>query len=103
MLFDPLAVPDGLRERATAVVLTAPYHERDARRLAVSGAHLPPVERPGRTGLEKFGIDLNRVRGIGESGPNLAAGGVKGRRDTFMALEAWPFGIKAWDAGPGGQ
>ena len=26
VLFDPLAVPDELRERATAVVLTAPYH-----------------------------------------------------------------------------
>lgn len=30
LLFDPLSVPDELRERATAVVLTAPYHERDA-------------------------------------------------------------------------
>ena len=39
VLFDPLAVPDELRERATAVVLTAPYHERDARRLGPPGAH----------------------------------------------------------------
>src|SRR3954452_9573463 len=30
LLFDPLSVPDELRERATAVVVTAPYHERDA-------------------------------------------------------------------------
>jgi hypothetical protein len=29
LLFDPLCVPDQLRERATAVVLTAPYHESD--------------------------------------------------------------------------
>jgi hypothetical protein len=28
LLFDPLSVPDELRERATAVVLTTPYHER---------------------------------------------------------------------------
>src|SRR5439155_5104721 len=31
LLVDPLSVPDELRQRATAVVLTAPYHERDAR------------------------------------------------------------------------
>ena len=30
VLFDRLAVPAELRERATAVVLTAPYHEREA-------------------------------------------------------------------------
>src|SRR5207249_10007433 len=29
LLFDPLSVPDELRKRATPVVLTAPYHERD--------------------------------------------------------------------------
>ena len=33
LLFDPLSVPDELHERATAVVLTAPHHERDARRI----------------------------------------------------------------------
>jgi len=49
VLFDPLSVPDELRERATAVVLTAPYHERDARRLGVS-----PV-RPVGSGRCRFG------------------------------------------------
>ena len=34
LLFDPLDVPAELRERATAVVLTAPWHERDTRQLA---------------------------------------------------------------------
>ena len=43
VLFDPLAVPDDLRERATAVVLTAPYHERDARRLGLP-VHTPPAD-----------------------------------------------------------
>ena len=37
LLFDPLAVPSELEERAsdrdTAIVLTAPWHERDAQRL----------------------------------------------------------------------
>ena len=42
VLFDPLSVPDELRERATAVVITAPYHERDARALGLP-IHTPPV------------------------------------------------------------
>jgi hypothetical protein len=42
-LFDPLSVPDELRERATAVVLTAPYHEHCARRLALP-VHTPPAD-----------------------------------------------------------
>jgi hypothetical protein len=42
LLFDPLSVPDELRERAAAVVLTAPYHERDARRLGLP-MHTPPA------------------------------------------------------------
>jgi hypothetical protein len=32
-MFAPLSVPDDLRERATTVTLTAPYHDREARRL----------------------------------------------------------------------
>jgi hypothetical protein len=35
VLFDALSVPDELSDRATAVVLTAPYHERDARQLGL--------------------------------------------------------------------
>ena len=33
VLFDPLGVPAELRERATAIVLTAPWHERHSRQL----------------------------------------------------------------------
>ena len=43
LLFDPLSVPDELRESATAVVLTAPYHERDARGLGLP-VHTPPAD-----------------------------------------------------------
>src|ERR1700745_3235854 len=35
LFFAPLSVPDELRDGASAVVLTAPYHERDARRLGL--------------------------------------------------------------------
>ena len=62
VLFDPLSVPDELRERATAVVLTAPYHERDARRLGLP-VHTPPADT-WQDWVEKFGVDPDRVRGL---------------------------------------
>jgi len=62
VLFDPLSVPDELRERATAVVLTAPYHERDARRLGVP-VHTPPADT-WQDWVEKFGVDPDQVRGM---------------------------------------
>jgi hypothetical protein len=62
VLFDPLAVPDKLRQRATAVVLTAPYHERDARGLGLP-VHTPPADT-WQDWVEKFGIDPERVRGM---------------------------------------
>ena len=62
VLFDPLSVPDELRERATAVVLTAPYHERDARGLGLP-VHTPPADT-WQDWVEKFGVDPDRVRGM---------------------------------------
>src|ERR1700751_2363495 len=61
VLFDPLSVPAEPRERATAVVLTAPYHERDARSLGLP-VHTPPADTWQDWG-EKFGIDPEKVRG----------------------------------------
>ena len=55
VLFDPLSVPDELRERATAVGLTAPYHERDARGLGLP-VHTPPADT-WQDWVEKFGIE----------------------------------------------
>ena len=55
LLFDPLSVPDELRESATAVVLTAPYHERDARGLGLP-VHTPPADT-WQDWVEKFGVD----------------------------------------------
>ena len=55
LLFDPLTVPDALRKRATGVVLTAPYHERDARQLGLP-VHTPPADT-WHDWVEKFGVD----------------------------------------------
>jgi len=92
VLFDPLAVPDELRARATAVCLTAPWHERDARRLGLP-VHTPPADT-WEDWVEKFGVDPERVRGM-ESGDLawLRAGEGEGR---FHGPGRWPFGIDAY-------
>jgi hypothetical protein len=92
LLFDPLSVPDELRERATAVVLTAPYHERDARRLGLP-VHTPPADT-WQDWVEKFGVDPDRVRGMeSEDLAWLRAGEGEGH---FHGPGAWPFGINAY-------
>ena len=92
VLFDPLAVPDDLRQRATAVVLTAPYHERDARRLGLP-VHTPPADT-WQDWVEKFGVDPERVRGMeSEDLAWLRAGEGEG---AFHGPGAWPFGIQAF-------
>ena len=97
VLFDPLAVPDELRERATAVVLTAPYHERDARRLGLP-VHTPPADT-WQDWVEKFGIDPDRVRGMeSEDLAWLRAGGGEGH---FHGPGAWP--LASCVRGPRGQ
>ena len=86
LLFDPLAVPDELRERATAVVLTAPYHERDAGRLGLP-VHTPPADT-WQDWVEKFGVDPDRVRGLeSEDLAWLRAGEGEGQ---FTAPESGP-------------
>jgi hypothetical protein len=92
LLFDPLSVPDELRERATAVVLTAPYHERDARRLGLP-VHTPPADT-WQDWVEKFGIDPDRVRGMESEDLAWLRGGEG--EGHFHGLGAWPFGINAY-------
>jgi hypothetical protein len=92
VLFDPLAVPAELRERATAVVLTAPYHERDARSLGLP-VHAPPADT-WEDWVEKFGVDPERVRGMeSEDLAWLRAGEGEGE---FHEPGPWPFGITAY-------
>src|SRR3954454_2768270 len=45
LLFDPVDVPAELRQRATAVVLTCPWHRRDAPELGLP-IHVPPPDPP---------------------------------------------------------
>jgi hypothetical protein len=92
LLVDPLSVPDELRGRATAVVLTAPYHERDARSLGLP-VHTPPADT-WQDWVEKFGVDPDQVRGMeSDDLAWLRAGEAEGH---FHGPGAWPFGIEAY-------
>jgi len=91
VLFDPLAVPDELRGRATAVALTAPYHERDARGLGLP-IHTPPADT-WEDWVAKFGVDPDEVRGMeSDDLAWLRAGEGEGH---FHGPGSWPFGIEA--------
>jgi hypothetical protein len=96
LLFDPLAVPAELAARATAIVLTAPYHERDARTLAREHGlpvHTPPADT-WEDWVEKFGVDAEKVRGLeSEDLAWLRAGEGAGH---FHGPGEWPFGLHAY-------
>jgi glyoxylase-like metal-dependent hydrolase (beta-lactamase superfamily II) len=92
LLADPLAVPDELRERATGILLTAPYHERDARKLGVP-IHTPPADT-WQDWVEKFGIDPEKVRGM--ESEDLAWLRAAEGEGHFHEPGAWPFGIQAY-------
>jgi hypothetical protein len=92
LLFDPLSVPDPLRERATAVFLTAPWHERDSRLLGLP-VHTPPVDT-WQDWVEKFGVDPDRVRGV--QSDDLAWLRVGEGEGEFHGPGRWPFGIHAY-------
>lgn len=92
ILFDPLSVPAELRERATAVVLSAPYHERDAHRLGLP-VYTPPADT-WQDWVEKFGVDPDEVRGMeSDDLAWLRAGDGEGH---FRGPGEWPFGITAY-------
>jgi hypothetical protein len=92
LLFDPLAVPDQLRERATAVILTAPYHDRDARQLGLP-VHTPPADT-WEDWVQKFGVDPDRVRDM-ESDDLAWLRGGEGE-GHFHGPGPWTFGIHAY-------
>jgi len=69
LLFDPLDVPAELRERASAVVLTCPWHRRDAPQLGLP-IYVPPPDPP----------DPDPVQG-----------------EVFRGGDTLPFGVRAFE------
>jgi glyoxylase-like metal-dependent hydrolase (beta-lactamase superfamily II) len=110
VLFDPLAVPDALlalgREREAVIVLTAPWHERDAQTLVerLDASLFSPPPDTAQDLIDKYGItaeqagdgspDLEWLRGGGGTvhwyggGDRLPAGveAYSGREDNDLVL-----------------
>jgi glyoxylase-like metal-dependent hydrolase (beta-lactamase superfamily II) len=100
LLFDPLAVPGELldltAEREPAIVLTSPWHERDAESL-VERLGAPVFAPPADTAqdlMEKFGISAEQA---GDGSPDLAwlrAGG--GETHWYGGGDRLALGIEAF-------
>ena len=97
LLFDPLDVPDELVERAagreTAIVLTAPWHERDAESLVerLGAPVYTPLPDSAQFLMETYGLTAEQA---GDGSPDvvwlLREG--KGEARPYSAGERLPFG-----------
>jgi glyoxylase-like metal-dependent hydrolase (beta-lactamase superfamily II) len=101
LLFDPMAVPDELLElaadREPVVVLTAPWHERDAQSL-VERLGVPVFTPPSDTAddlIQKYGITPEQA---GDGSPDLAwlRAGDGGEAHWYAAGDRLLIGIEAF-------
>jgi hypothetical protein len=100
LLFDPLAVPDELLElaadREPVIVLTAPWHERDAQALVerLDAAVFAPPPDTAQDLIDKYGITAEQA---GNGSPDLEwlrSGG--GNAHWYAAGDRLPIGIEAY-------
>jgi glyoxylase-like metal-dependent hydrolase (beta-lactamase superfamily II) len=99
LLCDPLEVPEELleltRDRTAAIVLTAPWHERDTRAL-VERLGLPVYTPPPDTAddlVQKYGLTRKQA---GNGSPDLAwLLASNHERQLYLAGDLLPFGIRA--------
>lgn len=101
LLIDPLAVPDELIElaprREAAVVLTAPWHERDTKRLVErlgTPVFVPPPDTADDL-VRKYGITLEQA---GAGSPDVAwlLTGDGGEAHWYAAGDRLPVGVEAF-------
>ena len=97
LLFDPLGVPSEIEalaaERETAIVLTAPWHERDARSL-VERLGVPvstPIPDTAQDLMDMYGITAEQA---GDGSPDLVwlLREKKGEARPYSSGERLPFG-----------
>jgi len=101
LLFDPLGVPNEILElaaaREPAIVLTAPWHERDAHALAQrldAAVHAPPADTAEDL-MQKYGVTAEQA---GDGSPDLdwlRSGSVEAR--WYGAGDRLPLGIEAFE------
>jgi glyoxylase-like metal-dependent hydrolase (beta-lactamase superfamily II) len=102
LLFDPLAVPEALlalaREREPVIVLTAPWHERDAQELAtqLDAALFTPRPDSAQDLIDKYGITAEQA---GDGSPDLEwlrKGGGDVEVHWYRPGDRLPIGIEAF-------
>ena len=101
LLFDPLAVPDDLlaraRDRELVVVLTAPWHERDAQALVerLDSVVFAPPPDTAQDLIDKYGITAEQA---GDGSPDLRwlrSGG--GNAQWYAGGDRLAIGIEAYE------
>lgn len=99
LLFDPLDPPDELEtlagERETAIVLTAPWHERDTQAL-VERLGVPVYTPPADTAqdlIDKFGITEEQA---GNGSPDLLWLRDRGDGNFYLRSDELPFEIEVF-------
>jgi glyoxylase-like metal-dependent hydrolase (beta-lactamase superfamily II) len=102
LLFDPLGMPGEIEElaaeRETAIVLTAPWHERDTQNL-VEQLGVPVFAPPPDTGedlMRKFGLSAEEVDGFVSSDLRWLLEGGAGEARQFLAGDTLPFGVETF-------
>jgi glyoxylase-like metal-dependent hydrolase (beta-lactamase superfamily II) len=99
LLFDPIAPPDEIlalaAERETAIVLTAPWHERDSRTLAerLGVPVYTPTPESAQELMDKFGITAEQA---GDGSPDVVWLLREGRGEArvYSAAGGTPAGIQ---------
>ena len=101
LLFDPLGVPSDIEERAadrdTSIVLTAPWHERDAQSL-VERLGVPvytPLPDTAEDLMRKYGITAEQA---GDGSPDVVWLLKEGKGDArpYSAGDRLPVGVEAF-------
>jgi glyoxylase-like metal-dependent hydrolase (beta-lactamase superfamily II) len=102
LLFDPLGVPGEIEElaaeRETAIVLTAPWHERDTQNL-VEQLGVPVYAPPPDTDedlMRKFGLSAEQVDGFVSADLRWLLDGGAGEAHQFLAGDTLPFGVETF-------
>jgi glyoxylase-like metal-dependent hydrolase (beta-lactamase superfamily II) len=101
LLFDPLSVPEELlgRDRELAIVLTAPWHERDAQRL-VERFGAPVFTPPADTAddlMRKYGIERDQIpEGWHSTDAEWLLVEGRGEAHLFLAGDRLPIGVEAY-------